>query len=79
MIHSLRAFHHRNFRLFFVGQSLGIVGYRVQQIAIALNSGMYNAARMIGPPLAGALWLARQLPRLRHHIRPIYVRLGIIS
>jgi hypothetical protein len=29
--------------------------------------------------VAGALWLARQLPRLRHHIRPIYVRLGIIS
>jgi predicted MFS family arabinose efflux permease len=29
--------------------------------------------------VAGALWLWRQLPRLRHHIRPIYVRLGIIS
>ncbi|MGH6692120.1 MAG: MFS transporter, partial [Gammaproteobacteria bacterium] len=28
--------------------------------------------------VAGALWLARELPRLRHHIRPIYVRLGII-
>ena len=35
MIHSLRAFHHRNFRLFFIGQSLGIVGYWVQQIAMA--------------------------------------------
>jgi len=29
--------------------------------------------------IVGALWLARQLPRLRHHIRPIYVRLGIIN
>jgi len=25
MIHSLRAFHHRNFRLFFFGQTLGII------------------------------------------------------
>ena len=35
MIHSLRAFSHRNFRLFFFGQSLGIIGYWVQQIAMA--------------------------------------------
>ena len=35
MIHSLRAFHNRNFRLFFVGQSLGIIGYWVQQIAMS--------------------------------------------
>jgi MFS family permease len=33
--HSLRAFRHRNFRLFFFGQSLGIIGYWVQQIAMA--------------------------------------------
>jgi MFS family permease len=26
-----------------------------------------------------ALWLARRLPELRRHIRPIYVRLGIIN
>ena len=35
MIHSLRAFNHRNFRLFFFGQSLAILGYWVQQIAMA--------------------------------------------
>ncbi len=35
MVHSLRAFGHRNFRLFFYGQSLGIVGYWVQQIAMS--------------------------------------------
>lgn len=35
MLHSLRAFRHRNFRLFFFGQSLGIIGYWVQQIAMA--------------------------------------------
>ena len=35
MIHSLRAFNHRNFRLYLYGQSLGIVGYWVQQIAMA--------------------------------------------
>jgi hypothetical protein len=26
-----------------------------------------------------ALWLWPQLPRLRRHIRPIYVRLGLTS
>ena len=35
MIHSLRAFNHRNYRLFFFGQSLGIIGYWVQQIAMS--------------------------------------------
>lgn len=35
MIHSLRAFRHRNFRLFFCGQSLGVIGYWVQQIAMS--------------------------------------------
>ena len=35
MIHSLRAFNHRNFRLLFFGQSLGIIGYWVQQIAMS--------------------------------------------
>jgi MFS family permease len=35
VIHSLRAFHHRNFRLYFLGQSLGSIGYWVQQIAMS--------------------------------------------
>ena len=35
MIHSLRAFQHRNFRLYFLGQSLGVIGYWVQQIAMS--------------------------------------------
>jgi MFS family permease len=35
VIHSLRAFRHRNFRLFFLGQSLGVIGYWVQQIAMS--------------------------------------------
>src|SRR5262245_1909503 len=35
MKHALRAFGHRNFRLFFCGQSLGVIGYWVQQIAMS--------------------------------------------
>jgi MFS family permease len=35
VFHALRAFRYRNFRLFFCGQSLGIVGYWVQQIAMS--------------------------------------------
>lgn len=34
MIHSLRAFHHRNFRLFFYGQSVSLIGTWTQQIAM---------------------------------------------
>ncbi len=35
MIHSLRAFRHRNYRLFFAGQSLSVIGTWVQQIAMS--------------------------------------------
>jgi len=49
MIHSLRAFHHRNFRLFFFGQSLGIIGYWVQQIAMSwLVYRLTNSAWLLG-------------------------------
>jgi predicted MFS family arabinose efflux permease len=46
------------------------------------------AAAKIGAPytllisgigcIAGALWFARTLPALRHEIRPIYVKMGIL-
>jgi MFS family permease len=35
MRHTLRAFRHRNYRLFFYGQSLSVIGTWVQQIAMA--------------------------------------------
>lgn len=35
MKHSLRAFRHRNYRLFFFGQSLSVVGSWTQQIAMS--------------------------------------------
>jgi hypothetical protein len=34
VIHALRAFRHRNFRLFFYGQSLSLIGTWTQQIAM---------------------------------------------
>jgi MFS family permease len=34
-LHSLRAFRHRNYRVFFSGQSLSVIGTWVQQIAMA--------------------------------------------
>ena len=47
--------------------------------ALASGIGAANALAAGGLAcVAVALWLARQLPRLRSHIRPIYVRLGII-
>lgn len=35
MKHSLRAFRHRNYRLFFFGQSLSVIGSWTQQIAMS--------------------------------------------
>jgi hypothetical protein len=35
MIHSLRAFRYRNYRLFFVGQSASVIGTWIQQIAMS--------------------------------------------
>ena len=35
MIHALRAFRYRNFRLYFCGQSLSLLGTWVQQVAMS--------------------------------------------
>jgi hypothetical protein len=35
MKHSLRAFRHRNYRLFFFGQSLSVIGTWIQQLAMS--------------------------------------------
>src|SRR5258708_32893481 len=35
MIHALRAFRHRNFRLFYAGQAISLVGTWIQQIALS--------------------------------------------
>ena len=57
MIHSLRAFHHRNFRLYFLGQSLGGIGYWVQQIAMS-----WLVYRLTGSPwLLGVTAFAGQI------------------
>lgn len=49
MKHSLRAFRHRNYRLFFFGQSLSITGTWVQQIAMSwLVYRMTESAFLLG-------------------------------
>jgi MFS family permease len=35
MIHALRAFRHRNFRLFYAGQAISLIGTWIQQIALS--------------------------------------------
>lgn len=60
MIHALRAFRHRNFRLFFYGQSLSLIGSWIQQIAMA-----WLVYRMTGSPfLLGLAAFAGQIPIL---------------
>src|SRR5882672_9056419 len=70
----LRSLRHRNFRLFFSGQLVSLVGTWMQSVAqswlvyrltgsalllganaIALNSSMFNGARVVGPAVAGVL------------------------
>ncbi len=60
MIHTLRAFRHRNFRLFFYGQSLSLIGTWIQQIAMA-----WLVYRMTGSAfLLGLAAFAGQIPIL---------------
>ena len=35
MNHALRAFRHRNFRLFYAGQAISLIGTWIQQIALS--------------------------------------------
>ena len=60
MIHALRAFRHRNFRLFFYGQSLSLIGTWTQQIAMS-----WLVYRMTGSAfLLGLTAFAGQIPIL---------------
>jgi MFS family permease len=60
VIHALRAFRHRNFRLFFYGQSLSLIGSWIQQIAMS-----WLVYRMTGSPfLLGLAAFAGQFPIL---------------
>ena len=59
-MHALRAFRHRNFRLFFYGQSISLIGTWIQQIAMS-----WLVYRMTGSPfLLGLAAFAGQIPIL---------------
>ena len=60
VIHALRAFRHRNFRLFFYGQSLSLIGTWIQHIAMS-----WLVYRMTGSAfLLGLAAFAGQIPIL---------------
>jgi len=60
MKHSFRAFRHPNFRLFFAGQSLSVIGTWVQSIAMS-----WLVYRLSGSPfLLGLTWFASLAPVL---------------
>lgn len=59
-IHALRAFRYRNFRLYFTGQSLSLLGTWIQQVAMS-----WLVYRMTGSPLLlGVTAFASQAPIL---------------
>ncbi|MFZ2656086.1 MAG: MFS transporter, partial [Victivallales bacterium] len=56
--HALRAFHHKNYRLFFTGQGVSLMGTWIQQIAVSwLVYRLTNSALLLG--VAG---FAAQIP-----------------
>jgi MFS family permease len=60
MIHALRAFRYRNFRLYFFGQSLSLLGTWIQQVAMS-----WLVYRMTGSAfLLGVTAFASQIPIL---------------
>jgi len=60
MIHALRAFRYRNFRLYFFGQSLSLLGTWIQQVAMS-----WLVYRMTGSAfLLGLTAFASQIPIL---------------
>ena len=60
MIHALRAFRYRNFRLYFFGQSLSLLGTWIQQVAMS-----WLVYRMTGSAfLLGVMAFASQAPIL---------------
>ena len=60
MLHSLRALSHRNYRLFFAGQGLSVLGIWVQQVAM-----MWLVYRLTDSPFwLGATAFAGQIPLL---------------
>jgi MFS family permease len=64
--------------------SMAFLGmYPVGSLAAGALASWIGAAHTLAAGgiacVLGALWLWRELPRLRRQIRPIYVRLGIIN
>src|SRR3954471_23478420 len=60
MIHALRAFRYRNFRLYFFGQSLSLLGTWIQQVAMS-----WLVYRLTGSAfLLCVTAFARQIPML---------------
>ena len=60
MLHTLRAFRHPNYRLFFYGQSVSVLGTWIQQVAMS-----WLVYRMTGSPfLLGLTAFASQVPIL---------------
>jgi MFS family permease len=60
MIHALRAFRHRNFRLFYAGQAISLIGTWIQQIAL-----LWLVYRTTGSGfLLGLVTFCSQIPML---------------
>jgi len=74
--HAFRALQHRNYRLFFAGQAISLVGTWISRIAIDIGA---PRTVIVGGSLCivGAALFARLLPRLRTLVRPIYEAYGI--
>lgn len=76
---SLPAFRSRNYRLFFGGQGISLIGTWMPQIAtVWLVYHLTHSATFWDHYYSSELFI-RQLPLMQRSIRPIYRWLGLIS
>jgi len=82
-----RSLKYRNYRLFFSGQSVSLIGTWMQRLALPWvvyqMTGSEVLLGIVGCAggsvcLIGSLVFYKRLPELKKIVRPIYVKMGII-
>lgn len=76
-----RALRHRDYRLYFVGQGLSLIGTWMTRVATSwLIYRLTGSAMLLGGLvcIAAGVGFFAWLPALRRLVRPSYARLGIL-
>lgn len=79
-----RSFRYKNFRLFFTGQSISLIGTRIQRIATHwLVYHLTNSPFLLGlggsVGIAGSIIYAQKLPLIKQQVKIIYLNHGFLK